>query len=236
MLTACTIIACNYLPFVRVLADSFFVHHPNDRFTVLLVDDEQRQLDVPDARIEWCHLADLAIDQREVHRLAGIYDVTELATAVKPLFLQHLLERGASSVIYLDPDIRIYAPLDEAASRALQHGIVLTPHTTQPIPQDGRQIDPLVLLASGAYNLGFIAVGASAGEFLEWWWQATRRYALIDLPNGLFTDQRWIDYVPSLFEPHLLKDPTWNVAYWNCLLYTCPSPRDRTRSRMPSSA
>ena len=25
-------------------------------------------------------------------------------------------------------------------------------------------------------------------------------------------------------------------AYYNCLLYTSPSPRDRTRSRMPSSA
>ena len=24
--------------------------------------------------------------------------------------------------------------------------------------------------------------------------------------------------------------------YWACLLYTSPSPRDRTRSRMPSSA
>ena len=24
--------------------------------------------------------------------------------------------------------------------------------------------------------------------------------------------------------------------HWNCLLYTSPSPRDRTRSRMPSSA
>ena len=27
-----------------------------------------------------------------------------------------------------------------------------------------------------------------------------------------------------------------DVAYWDCLLYTSPSPRDRTRSRMPSSA
>ena len=26
------------------------------------------------------------------------------------------------------------------------------------------------------------------------------------------------------------------VKYYNCLLYTSPSPRDRTRSRMPSSA
>ena len=26
------------------------------------------------------------------------------------------------------------------------------------------------------------------------------------------------------------------MSYWDCLLYTSPSPRDRTRSRMPSSA
>ena len=26
------------------------------------------------------------------------------------------------------------------------------------------------------------------------------------------------------------------IARWACLLYTSPSPRDRTRSRMPSSA
>ena len=27
-----------------------------------------------------------------------------------------------------------------------------------------------------------------------------------------------------------------DVIYYDCLLYTSPSPRDRTRSRMPSSA
>ena len=31
--------------------------------------------------------------------------------------------------------------------------------------------------------------------------------------------------------------PTWGTWWaWDCLLYTSPSPRDRTRSRMPSSA
>ena len=29
------------------------------------------------------------------------------------------------------------------------------------------------------------------------------------------------------------RDSEWQ---WHCLLYTSPSPRDRTRSRMPSSA
>ena len=33
---------------------------------------------------------------------------------------------------------------------------------------------------------------------------------------------------------HLLASETYRVS--DCLLYTSPSPRDRTRSRMPSSA
>ena len=31
-------------------------------------------------------------------------------------------------------------------------------------------------------------------------------------------------------------DPQGSALDWACLLYTSPSPRDRTRSRMPSSA
>jgi len=47
-------------------------------------------------------------------------------------------------------------------------------------------------------------------------------------------------YVPLvLIEPELLKnisDEVLNRLRECCLLYTSPSPRDRTRSRMPSSA
>mgnify|MGYP003330279739 CR=1 FL=1 len=40
------------------------------------------------------------------------------------------------------------------------------------------------------------------------------------------------------FGPSVLKTklPQIYVDALNCLLYTSPSPRDRTRSRMPSSA
>ena len=41
--------------------------------------------------------------------------------------------------------------------------------------------------------------------------------------------QEWIDNDESAY-----KD--YNDALKACLLYTSPSPRDRTRSRMPSSA
>jgi len=43
---------------------------------------------------------------------------------------------------------------------------------------------------------------------------------VVELGEGKFVFWRGSSYLP----------------YWDCLLYTSPSPRDRTRSRMPSSA
>jgi glycosyltransferase involved in cell wall biosynthesis/2-polyprenyl-3-methyl-5-hydroxy-6-metoxy-1,4-benzoquinol methylase len=215
MVSVCAIIASNYLPYARVLADSFFAHHPDGSLTVLVVDDEDRRMVPDDPRIEWRRLADIGVDAREIHRLAGIYDVTELSTAVKPLLLRRLLDEGRREVIFLDPDIRLYAPLDDVIALADRHGIVLTPHTTRPFPRDGRQVDARFVLGAGVYNLGFIAVSAAARPFLDWWAESTRREALIDFARAMFADQRWIDYAPCLFEPHILKDPGYNVAYWN---------------------
>src|SRR3954462_4123140 len=104
MLTACTIIACNYLPYARVLVDSFFAHHPGGTFIALLLDDEEQQFVPDDDRVDWRRLSDIGLESAEIRRLAGIYDVTELATAVKPVLLTRLLDEGHREIIYLDPD------------------------------------------------------------------------------------------------------------------------------------
>ena len=41
------------------------------------------------------------------------------------------------------------------------------------------------------------------------------------------------DELDNLLEQGIIEEST---SPWACLLYTSPSPRDRTRSRMPSSA
>ena len=42
--------------------------------------------------------------------------------------------------------------------------------------------------------------------------------------------------LPNVLRNYEIIDKYLLVEYYNCLLYTSPSPRDRTRSRMPSSA
>ena len=78
---------------------------------MLLIDDEHGAFTPPTRRVDWRRLGDLGIDAGEIRRLAGIYDVTELATAVKPLLLRTLLDEGRDGSLYLDPDISIYGSL-----------------------------------------------------------------------------------------------------------------------------
>ena len=214
-MNACTIIARNYLAHARVLARSFFDHHAGGQFTVLLIDALEPVTKEPEDDFELLSVAEIGIPSRELHRMAMLYDVMEFATAVKPSFLKTLLARGADEVTYFDPDIEIFRPLDDIAELAREHSIVLTPHTLSPLPHDRREPGEVTLLLAGMFNLGFIAVGRKAAEFLDWWQERVARSGRVDPKRGEFVDQRWVDFVPSLFEHTVLRDPACNVAHWN---------------------
>jgi 2-polyprenyl-3-methyl-5-hydroxy-6-metoxy-1,4-benzoquinol methylase/glycosyltransferase involved in cell wall biosynthesis len=211
----CTIVARNYLPAARVLAKSFREHHPDTSFGVLVVDDRDGQVDESREPFGVIRLSDIGIEPDEALRMAAIYDVMELCTAVKPWFLRRLLDDGAQVVIYLDPDIKVYALLDEAVTGAKDAGIVLTPHVTRPMPRDGMSKSEYEVLLSGIYNLGFIAVSGSSVEFLSFWQERLRRECIVDPANMRFVDQRWVDFVPGIWPAHIIRDPSYNVAYWN---------------------
>jgi glycosyltransferase involved in cell wall biosynthesis/SAM-dependent methyltransferase len=213
----CTIIAKNYVAHARVLAESFRKVHPDGTCSVLVIDDPRGFLDAADEPFEL-----LAIDQiglPDPERMAAAYDVMELSTAVKPWLLRHLLERpGTDSVIYLDPDIQIFASLDEVVQRAQRHDVVLTPHFTVPLPRDGLKPSEEDILIAGSYNLGFIALGAgqTAHSLLDWWSERLENDCLNDPEQGHFVDQRWIDLAPGLWPGiDVLRDPGFNIAYWN---------------------
>jgi glycosyltransferase involved in cell wall biosynthesis/SAM-dependent methyltransferase len=198
-----------------VLAKSFLHHHPEATFTTLVVDDVGRDVDLATEPFGVMRLDDIGIEHDEALVMAAIYDVMELCTAVKPWLLASLLEAGADVALYLDPDIKVFARLDEAISAAVDAGIVLTPHATKPMPRDGLNKSETQVLLSGIYNLGFIALTGKAGDFLSFWQERLKRECVADPEQGRFVDQRWVDFVPGIWPAYILRDPSYNVAYWN---------------------
>ncbi|WP_127793983.1 glycosyltransferase [Agromyces sp. LHK192] len=211
---ACTIVARNYLAQAEVLVASFTAHNPDVPFYTLVIDgneEERVRAGVGTVVLP----ADLGLEPETLHSMMVMYDVMEFATALKPAMLMWLIRQGGTAVAYFDPDIQVFAPLHDVFTDAASHEILLTPHALDPIPRDDLQLNEQVIMQAGIYNLGFIAVGGGGYRFLSWWHERLKTEAIVDVANGLFTDQRWIDWVPSLFEHRISRDRGLNAAYWN---------------------
>lgn len=215
---ALTICAANYLPFANVLGASFLKHNPNSNFFLLLVDgDVLTEVQDIDSSIRVIKPSDLDLDYTSFQRMTVYYDVTELSTALKPHGLKFLLDNGSKVAVYLDPDIEVFSELNEVHEHLQTANIALTPHTLNPIPRDDLRPTDYDIMASGTFNLGFIAINNSeqAHEFLAWWSERLMFDCISDIENNLFTDQRWIDFVPSYFNFSVIRHSGYNVAYWN---------------------
>jgi len=209
-----TIVANNYRHFARTLMASARAHGPEADLFVALCDEPVTAADPRDAFTELT-VRELGLPQFD--RFAFQYTILELNTAIKAWVFAALFARGYERVIYFDPDIKLYgsfAPVLEHLDRAQ---IVLTPHLTDRL-DDGRFPTELSILQSGTYNLGFLALRQTdeTRRLISWWQTKLLRDCVVDIPRGLFVDQKWMDLVPGMFGGVVVeRDPGWNVAYWN---------------------
>lgn len=209
----CTIVNIKYLPQAQVLINSFREVYPSHRFVTLITDIETLDAN-PLVGSEVLTLKSLKLDATKIQNMRLIYDVVEFATAMKPYLLMHLLAESVTAT-YLDPDVLVFSPLDFAISKAKEFGVVVTPHRLTPSKQLVFGLTELTFLRYGAFNLGFISVGRSGYSMLQWWSERLELHST-RFPNGyVFTDQKWLDLLPSFFDHFILKDPGYNFAPWN---------------------
>lgn len=212
-----SICSVNYFPYVRILFSSLKTYHPEASLFLCLADRKHPDINLGIDGVEIIEAEELGIPN--FWDFAFRYDIMEFNTAIKPFMMRFLIEqRDFDQVIYLDPDIELFAPM-ETVFQAFEKGadFVLTPHLTAPAEMNADP-DDIVIMKAGAYNLGFIAVTNSLNviDFLHWWARRLRFYCINQQDKGLFVDQKFIDLLPS-FQDNvtILRDPCLNVAYWN---------------------
>ena len=213
---ACTIISPNYIAYARTLAASYLAHHPGHQFFVLVVASLTDAAPFAAEPFETTLLCDLDIPG--LRGIAMKYDILELNTNVKPSFMRHLITRHSlDRLVYLDPDICVYAPLKPVFEALDSFDTVLTPHITAPIDDEKLPSEQEVLY-NGTYNLGFIAVRNTPGSdaLLAWWERRCLTLGFSEGRTGLFVDQKWMNLAPGLFDRiAILRHPGCNMAYWN---------------------
>jgi len=216
-LTLCTIASANFLDRVELLMNSFYRQHPDGTFFLLLCETPRLCREIAADT----NLPILSPDQIGAplwHDMAFWYDITEFNTALKPFLLRTLLSRGHTPLVYLDPDIEIYAPLSPIGEILTKNRMVLTPHLTLPLDDDGHSPSLDDFIRCGQFNLGFIAVrdDPDVESILRWWETVLTDRCLFETDHHFFVDQFWASSFPSFLDGiQILRDPGYNAAYWN---------------------
>ncbi len=210
----CAVATKNRLAHARVLTDSILLHHPKARVDVLLV-DPPAGFDPGRERFKTLRLDDLRIPGLKT--LAFKYTAQQFCGLLKAWTLRRLLDEGAPHAVYLDVTALVTAGLGTVSRLLKEHPILVSPHLTSPLPDDGKTKSDLDMLCSGPYNSGFVAVraGAASRAFLEWWSERTRDHCMPER-GSRSNDQKWLALAPSLFSGvGILRAPGHNLAYWN---------------------
>ena len=216
---AYTCAAVNYLPKVRKLFASIRAYHPEFELVLALADELPSVVALNEPTIDRV-LTSYDFGIRDVRQWIFFHDVVELSTAIKPFALQTLLaEEGVARVVYFDPDMILFSRIDDILEELDTNNIALTPHQVVPeLTVEAIRDNEIGSLKHGVFNLGFIAVSNTneSKRFADWWADRLYHFCVADVANGLFTDQKWINFAPIYFEGvHILKSPRFNVATWN---------------------
>lgn len=209
--------ALNYLPKARVLAESLLAVEPGASLTLCLNDVPPPWLDLgaePFRRV-WLP-EDLGYDRGWIFQ----HNVMELCTAVKGRALLRLIEEDAPDLaIYLDPDVLVLNPLSLIDGYLGNASVGLVPHILAPEESEtGVELTEISVAAHGVYNLGHLILRPDRRgmAFARWWTARLDRHCFDDRARGLFTDQRWVDLAPAIFDGvKILKSPNLDVASWN---------------------
>lgn len=211
--------AFNYIPKARMLFESFRKHHPDYKLHVALPDLVNPDFDIKKEPFDsLLPISELGIPNWKPWSFG--HQIVELATAIKPFALQHLLARDdTKAVYYFDPDMVAFSKLDDLNTLLDTSNLILTPHQLKPEQSLAAIMDnEISSLKHGIYNLGFVGVKPTptGKAFAAWWGERCYHFCRDAIPNGLFTDQRWIDLAPAFFEDvGVVRSSRHNVAPWN---------------------
>ena len=211
--------AVNYLPKVRILCRSIRQHHPEAVIHLALADERPKWLRTEDEPFD----SILGIERLGIpdyRNWTFTHSIVELSTAIKPFALKQLLQLpDCATVLYFDPDTVLFSRVDDILETLRHSNVALTPHQTKPEQtMDAIFDNEVASLKHGIFNLGFIGVSntAEGRRFADWWSQRTYSLCWADLENGLFTDQKWVNFAPVFFDGvSIVKSSRHNVATWN---------------------
>ncbi len=193
-----TICSEQYLPYYRVQYESIKKHSNVEPLLYFIGDNEPTNLGTVINITSW---------------KSNYSDLLTHICSIRPNVVLDAFKRGYNEVLFLGADVVFYDNPDSIFNKISD--VVITPHITSPLPEDGLFPSNETIAWAGYLNSDVVFWNnhGITRNFLNW--QAkTQETKCVNGPKT-FLDQTWLNYVTSFLDAEIIKDPSWNVSYWN---------------------
>lgn len=215
-----TICATNYAGLAQVLGRSIFDHYNDLDFYIVLADEPNEEVRGVIESNMLISKETLGYPEKKWNEMSFKYDITEFCTAIKPASFLYFFNKGYEKCVYLDPDILVFDSLERVFSVLNDYSAVVTPHI---LSMEGSlkesSINPVELLRTGTFNLGFLGVKNSTDtiSFLRWWSLELEDKCYQVPTEHVYTDQKWINMLPGFLgnKLYISRNMGLNFAPWN---------------------
>ena len=212
-----TICSANYLHKAYCLYFSLNEFNKEYKFNLFLTElDTIKNVKTIFKNANIFYLNDIYSEKKEIEELVSKYNVTELNTCIKACCFKNLF-KSSDKVLYIDPDIEIFDELTELEFLLDEYNALLTPHCLTSY-KDNLRPNFLDILSSGTNNFGFLGLKKTPEtyKFVDWWDDQLFENCFNDISNGVFTDQKFGEFIPSFIKKSfVIHNPAYNVGYWN---------------------
>lgn len=210
----CTIFSRAEAAPARALLRSLRRHRPGCRIYACPTDAGAPHLGETTLDESWVHPKTFASKHLTAFRRR--YTASDLPQVLLPLLLAHVLERERA-VVYFDPSIIVFGPMRDLRKQLAEASILMVPYATRPRRPGEEHLDEIGLIATGAYNDGFLGLRSdeAARAFLSWWAaRAQQRSARpAETRRSPVRARSWWDLAPCYFETlRVLRDPRYGAT------------------------
>lgn len=215
---AFTIVAKNYIGLGEILGKTLKQYNSEIDFYIIVADEFDKIVNLPANVLIARNI--LKYTNEEWRDMSFKYNLTEFCTAIKPATFEYLLSKGYESVIYFDPDIYLFSPIDKILSLLKKYDFVITPHICGIHKKYNGDQPEWNINVNGIFNLGFCGVKNSntANAIILWWKERLKDQCFCERTLGQFTDQKWMDWLPAFLNNdkiYVLRDLGMDLAPWN---------------------
>lgn len=213
-----TVCSANHLAHCKTMANSFIQFNPGYELLIVLIDQVNERFNLSSFDpYKLLEISELNVPDFDL--MAAQYSVIELNCAMKPFVAQWIFKQYQPDLLlYIDSDTWVFSSFEGVENSLLENDLVITPHFTNPYPDNHLLPRERDILRSGLYNAGFLGMSNTANthDFLSWWAGHMKSECYYNFAEGMGVDQIWINMVPLLFKRVQIDDnPGLNVAYWN---------------------